>query len=112
MALFTFPETASGFLVLCLPVFPVFLNSVMAKIFPETPTILKNIKERLFPKKETLPHASPARQNESRNKRQLRSLWHISTNASILQPNIESIEVETKMSNAKSSESERDLGEV
>jgi hypothetical protein len=36
MALFTFPETTSGFLVLCLPVVPRFIKHTKAKIFPST----------------------------------------------------------------------------
>lgn len=104
-ALLTFPETASGFLVLGLPVFPTFFNSTIAKIFPELPIIFKNIKERLFPKREALPHAYPARENEGKNKRQQRSLWYISTNFSIQQSNIERIEGEIQLNNTSLSES-------
>jgi hypothetical protein len=83
MALFTFPETASGFLVLCLPVFPRFFHETIARMLPEPPTIIKNIQKRLFASKDAAPHAYPAREKESENKRLPRSWWHISTNISI-----------------------------
>ena len=66
-ALFTFPETTSGFLVLCLPVAPKFFKSMQSSLFPSTV-------------RSTLPTHEPTPNPKSPP----RSWWHI-TGASKLE---------------------------
>lgn len=91
MVILTYPETASGFLVLCLPVLPKFVGSITAKMFPKPPTVFRNIHNKLFSKRNAAPHAYPAREDERGNRRQRRSLWYISTNASMSKSDAESM---------------------
>lgn len=74
MALYTFPETTSGFLVLCLPVFPKFFNSVLPKRYLE---VMKNLKVKAFSQSGTPAQANVVEGNQSDSKGRPRSWWHI-----------------------------------
>ncbi|KAF2651817.1 hypothetical protein K491DRAFT_664884 [Lophiostoma macrostomum CBS 122681] len=75
----TFPECASGFLVLCLPVFPKFFDKLMTKVFPGYPMFILKLKDRLFSKSTLAPHARFTDDDGTGRRARRRSLWHMST---------------------------------
>ena len=79
MALYTFPETTSGFLILCLPILPKFLDRMVAKLFPNYSAVATQIKTRMRLRRSSMPlnHENPSDSGEAKQRR--RSLWHIST---------------------------------
>jgi hypothetical protein len=79
MAISSFPECTSGFLVLCLPVFPRFFNSTITKVFPGYPVFVLSLKAKVFSKTATAPHAHMANDENDGRVARRRSLWHIST---------------------------------
>lgn len=78
MAMYTFPETTSGFLVLCLPCFPRFFNAMMIKVFPQAPGFLARTKARILAQEGVPPQANLIQERKGSVKGAKRSLWHIS----------------------------------
>jgi hypothetical protein len=82
MALFTFPETTSGFLVLCLPVLPRFFKHTQAKLFPST---VKSTSAPPTGRGRTFEEGGQRPRNSNgRGQPQRRSWWHISAVSSKL----------------------------
>jgi hypothetical protein len=89
MALYTFPETTSGFLVLCLPVFPKFFSAIMPRIFPRYWEIVASLKAKTIFQSRTPPDACMAGNNHNKPEERRRSLWHIPTDLEATQISIE-----------------------